>query len=175
MVKRTARGRAPGWRAANAAACVAALLAACAPTEPQGSSLQEDLAAIASFNERYLEALNDEDIDAFSELTTEGHVLTPPGGRPIVGKAPIVEATGRSFAEFDVTEMWIPEETQLAGDWAYQRGSYDLLMTPRAGGASRAIKGWFMRIYQRQPNGEWRMTRDMFNIDNSGRSGARAE
>jgi ketosteroid isomerase-like protein len=154
---------------------VPALLGACAPGEPQRSTLEQDLAAIAHFNERYLTALNDEDIDAFSALTTDGHVLTPPGGPPISGKAPIVEATDQSFAQFDVKETWAPEETQLAGDWAYQRGRYDLLMTPRAGGTSRAINGWFLRIYQRQPSGEWRMTRDMFNIDNTGLSGAGAE
>jgi len=29
----------------------------------------------------------------------------------------------------------------------------------------RELRGNFLRIYQRQPNGEWRMTRDMFNSD----------
>ncbi len=175
MVKRAFHRRAPLLRSAIAAALASALLAACAPNEPRRPSLQEDLAAISNFNERYLKAINEEDIDALGKLTDEGHILTPPGGRPIVGKAPIVEVTGRSFAQFDVREMWIPEETQVGGDVAYQRGTYDLLMTPKTGGESRAVKGWFLRIYQRQPNGEWWMTRDMFNIDNAPKSGPRAE
>jgi len=36
---------------------------------------------------------------------------------------------------------------------------------PRAGGESRTIRGSFLRIYQRQSNGEWRMTRDTFNSE----------
>jgi len=163
------------FRATVAATVTSALLTACTPSEPRRPSLQEDLAAITQFNERYLKAINDEDIDALGKLTDEGHILTPPGGRPIVGKAPIVEVTGRSFAQFDVRERWMPEETQVGGDVAFQRGTYDLLMTPKAGGESRAVKGWFLRIYQRQPNGEWWMTRDMFNIDNAPTNGARAE
>jgi ketosteroid isomerase-like protein len=172
-LSRTVKGRSPAFVATGAALTL--LLAACSPTEPRRPTLQQDLAAITNFNERYLKAINDEDIDALAKLTTEGHILTPPGGRPLVGKARIVEVTGRSFTQSDVREMWTPEETEVAGDLAYQRGTYDLLMTPKAGGESRAIKGWFLRIYHRQPDGEWRMTRDMFNIDNTPTSEAQAQ
>lgn len=174
IVSRALGAWSPGWKLVVAATAFASL-AACGRVPPSQPSLQQDLAAIATFNERYLKAINDENIDALAALTTDGHILTPPGGRPLVGKARIIEVTGRSFAESDVREMWTPEETQVASDWAYQRGTYDLLMTPKTGGESRAIKGWFLRIYQRQPNGEWLMTRDMFNIDNSPTNEARAE
>lgn len=147
--------------------CVCASLAACAPKPPAQPPLEEDLAAIARFNERYLQAINDEDIEALSELTTEGHILTPPSGRPIVGKAENDAVNGRSFAQYEVQERWMPDETQVGGDLAFQRGRYDLVTTPKAGGEPRAINGYFLRIYQRQPNGEWRMTRDMFNVDSS--------
>jgi hypothetical protein len=36
---------------------------------------------------------------------------------------------------------------------------------PRAGGEPRTIRGSFLRIYQRQRNGDWRMTRDTFNSE----------
>jgi ketosteroid isomerase-like protein len=175
MVMRIVHGGVAALRPAVAAAIVSALLLSCVPGKARRPSVQEDLAAIANFNERYLKAINDEDIDALGKLTDQGHILTPPGGRPIVGKERIVDVTGRSFEQFDVREMWTPEETQVGGDVAFQRGTYDLLMTPKAGGESRAIKGWFLRIYQRQPSGEWWMTRDMFNIDNSSTGGARVQ
>ena len=37
--------------------------------------------------------------------------------------------------------------------------------TPKAGGEKRRSTGNFLRIYRRQPDGSWRMTRDMFNSD----------
>jgi ketosteroid isomerase-like protein len=154
------------------AAAFALTLVACTRSEPARPSAAEDVAAIARFNERYLEAINNEDITALSELTTESHILTPPSGKPIEGKAANDAVNGRSFAQVQVQERWTPLETQVSGDLGFQRGTYDLVTTPKAGGEPTRITGYFQRIYQRQPNGEWRMTRDMFNIDRSTQNSA---
>ena len=70
----------------------AALALVCGGAEAQRPSLEEDLAAIAEFNRRYLEAINREDIDALSRLTTEGPIMLLPNRPPIVGKAANDEA-----------------------------------------------------------------------------------
>ena len=145
------------------ATCAAASLAACGTTESPRPSLEEDLAAIAAFNGRYLQAINDEDIAALSALTTEGHIMLAPNRAPIVGKVANDEANGRAFEQFDFDETWTPVETVVSGDWAYQRGTFTVIATPKAGGDRRETGGSFLRIYQRQPDGEWRMIRDMFN------------
>jgi ketosteroid isomerase-like protein len=147
------------------ALCVGALLASCRTGEPARPSLEEDLAAIEAFNQAYLKAINDEDIAALSALTTEGHIMLMPGRAPLIGKAANDEANGRAFEQFDFVETWTPVETVVSGDWAYQRGTFTVIATPKAGGERRELKGNFLRIYERQPNGEWRMTRDMFNSD----------
>jgi len=149
-----------------AAACVAAALAACdteSTTEPTPPSLEEDLAAIEAFNGRYLRSINDEDLATLSSLTTEGHIMLAPNRPPIVGKAANDEVNGRAFEQFDFDETWTPVETVVSGDWAHQRGTFTTIATPKAGGERREISGSFLRIYQRQPDGEWRMIRDMFN------------
>lgn len=152
---------------------VALLLAGCGPP-PQQPPLEQDLAAIADFNARYLQAINDEDIAALRALTTDGHIMLPPNRKPIVGKAANDELNGRAFAQFDFAETWDPEETVVAGDWAYQRGTFEVVATPKPGGeGARTVTGSFLRIYQRQPRGEWRMTRDMFNSDGSSPSNGR--
>ena len=46
---------------------------------------------------------------------------------------------------------------------AFQRGTFTTIATPKGDGERLEVSGSFMRIYQRQRNGEWRMTRDMFN------------
>ena len=38
-----------------------------------------------------------------------------------------------------------------------------MIATPKGDGDRLEVNGSFLRIYQRQANGEWRMTRDMFN------------
>jgi ketosteroid isomerase-like protein len=128
-------------------------------------SIDADLAAIEAFNRAYLAAINDEDIDALSRLTTEGHVMLPPGRPPVVGKADNDAANARAFAAFEIDETWTPVETKVAGDFAWQRGTYTVAATPRAGGDTTRTGGSFLRIYARQPDGSWRMIRDMFNRD----------
>ncbi|HEX6997450.1 MAG TPA: DUF4440 domain-containing protein [Gammaproteobacteria bacterium] len=153
--------------ALRAVSACAAMALVCGAAAAQRPSLEEDLAAIADFNRRYLEAINAEDIEALGHLTTEGHVMLPPNRPPIVGKAANDEANRRAFEQFDFEETWTPEETEVDGDLAYQRGTFVVVATPRAGGEKRESRGSFLRIYKRQPNGEWRMIRDMFNSDGS--------
>ena len=144
------------------AATLAALLAAGCSTETQ-PSYADDLAAITGFNERYLEAINTEDIAALSALTTDGHVMLPPNQEPVVGKVANDAMNGGAFERYEFSETWQPVETVIDGDLAFQRGTFTTIVTPRGDGDRLEVSGSFMRIYQRQANGEWRMTRDMFN------------
>jgi ketosteroid isomerase-like protein len=128
-------------------------------------TLEQDLKAIAEFNAKYLKAINDEDIGTLASLTTEDHIMIASGRPPIVGKAANDAANGRVFKQFDIDETWTPLETIVSGDLAYQRGTFTVAATPKAGGNTTKTSGTFLRIYRRQPNGEWRMTRDMFNSE----------
>jgi ketosteroid isomerase-like protein len=152
---------------AAVAIAVAVLLAGCASTAAKGtaSSTAADEAAIADFNRRYVGAINDGDIATLSSLTTDGHIMLAPSRPPIVGKAANDEANGRAFQMFKFDEHWSPIETVISGDLAYQRGTFTVAATPKAGGETRNLSGNFLRIYRRQPDGSWRMVRDMFNSD----------
>ncbi|HEX7082280.1 MAG TPA: DUF4440 domain-containing protein [Gammaproteobacteria bacterium] len=148
-----------------AASAVAVLAAACGGNGGSSPPSDADLAAIADFNARYLAAINAGDSAALSALTTEDHIMLPPNRPPIVGKAANDAANARLFEQFDIDETWRPAETEVAGDWAYQRGTFTVVATPKAGGPSRTTTGNFLRIYRRQSDGSWRMIRDMFNTD----------
>lgn len=136
------------------------LAAGCGGPQP---SFEDDLAAITSFNERYLKSINDEDIATLSSLTTDGHIMLPPNREPIVGKAANDAANGAAFQRYDFSETWTPVETVIDGDLGFQRGTFTVVARPKGEGDRLEVSGSFLRIYQRQPNGEWRMTRDMFN------------
>ena len=139
---------------------------AAAQSKPQPASrptLEQDLAAITEFNRKYLKAINDGDIATLSSLTDEGHIMITPGRPPLIGKAANDAANGRAFQSVKIDETWTPVETVVSGDMAYQRGTYTVAATPKAGGNTTKTSGHFLRIYQRQANGEWRMTHDTFN------------
>jgi ketosteroid isomerase-like protein len=148
-------------KAAVITALLALLLQACSSEPPP--SFADDFAGITSFNERYLKAINDEDIAALSALTTAGHIMLPPNSEPVVGKAANDAMNGGAFQRYEFSETWTPVETVVDGDLGFQRGTFTVVATPRGEGDLLQVSGSFLRIYQRQADGEWRMTRDMFN------------
>jgi ketosteroid isomerase-like protein len=145
-----------------AAVAFAALLAQGCSSETQ-PTFADDLAAITAFNERYLRAINEEDIAALSALTTDGHIMLAPNSEPVVGKAANDALNGGAFQRYEFSETWRPVETVVDGDLGFQRGTFTVIATPRGDGDRLEVNGSFLRIYRRQANGEWRMTRDMFN------------
>ena len=142
---------------------VAAALLAANCSGPAQSTFADELAQITAFNERYLKSINEEDIAALSGLTTDGHVMLPPNSEPVVGKAANDAMNGGAFERYNFSETWNPVETVIEGNLAFQRGTFTTIATPKAEGDRLEVSGSFLRIYQRQENGEWRMTRDMFN------------
>ena len=146
---------------------VAVLASVLVASGPQRASAQTsadaaDVAAIGEFNRRYLQAINDGDVDTLASLTTEGHMMIMSGGPPLTGKKALVDAMTRAFQTTDFDESWEPQETVVSGDLAYQRGTFVVVAKPKAGGAESRTTGNFLRIYRRI-DGAWFMVRDSFN------------
>lgn len=148
-----------------AALVLVASLTACETSRAKRPTTAQDEAAITEFNKRYLKAINDGDAATLASLTTPEHIMIAPGRPPIVGKEANDAANARVAQTSKIVETWAPIETFISGDLAYQRGTFTVAATPRVGGTTRNVGGTFLRIYKRQPNGEWRMVRDMFNTD----------
>ena len=59
------------------------------------------------------------------------------------------------------------DEVELAGDdWAFERGTYTIVLTPKAGGTPIRDTGKYLTIYRRQTDHSWLMARDIWNSDN---------
>jgi hypothetical protein len=57
-------------------------------------------------------------------------------------------------------------EVELAGpDRALERGSYEIALTPAAGGDPLRDSGKYLTIYRRAPGHEWLITNDIRNSD----------
>jgi ketosteroid isomerase-like protein len=149
----------------TAAVCLAASVAGCGMMGMGTKSKVTDEAGIADFNRRYLKAINDGDATALANLTTDDHMLFAPNRPVLAGKEANDSANSRVFEIYDIDETWTPVETVITGEWAWQRGTFTVAATPKAGGTTRNTNGNFLRIYKKQANGTWRMTRDMFNTD----------
>jgi ketosteroid isomerase-like protein len=52
------------------------------------------------------------------------------------------------------------EETQVADDWGFDRGTYTYLITPKKEGESGFVDGKYLTIYKRQADGSWKISHD---------------
>jgi ketosteroid isomerase-like protein len=59
----------------------------------------------------------------------------------------------------------MPEETRLMGDWAFDRGMYDVTAMVKNGGRKMAEHGRYLVVMQKQADGSWKVARDFDNID----------
>jgi ketosteroid isomerase-like protein len=59
------------------------------------------------------------------------------------------------------------EETQFAGEyWAFERGAYDITLTPKTGGRPIRDTGKYITIYSRANDGQCLIARDIWNSNN---------
>ena len=77
---------------------------------------------------------------------------------------PDANATNRAVLDRFKFEIGITnEEVHTAGDLAFARGTYKATLTPKQGSGRIPIDGKYMTILVRQPDGSWKIHRDIFN------------
>ena len=115
----------------------------------------------------HVAALNNGDANAWAACFDTDAVQMPPNQPPNVGTERIQEWTHGFLAAFRAEFAIVPHDVELAGaDWAFERGSYEISLTPRAGGDPLRDSGKYLTIYRRAPGHEWLMAHDIWNSDN---------
>lgn len=123
----------------------------------------EDEAAIRDIWQNYSAARVGADADLYLSLWDEGGFQMVPGG-PVRDKADMVASASKAFVPGAVKTMTvIPQEIEVAGDWAYSLGVFD---TDRVeDGKDVRYEGKFMTILKRQADGSWKIYRDIMNFN----------
>ena len=150
--------------------CLAVGVTACSQATEQAApgpvvNPADDMAVINGVHDEHTAALNAGDAAAYVALLTEDAVLLPPNQPAVLGKDAIREYRQTTFEQntLDVTRS--SEEAMVAGDWAFVRHTYRGTQTPTAGGEPREISGKGITIFQRQPNGSWKISRYLWSSD----------
>jgi uncharacterized protein (TIGR02246 family) len=132
-----------------------------------GCSQEQQRVSAASAAEaiwkEYSESLNSGDLERWLDLWTEDGIQMPPDEPPVVGIDSIEARNGAMLDKFTVDIGITNQELETAGDWAYSRGTYKARLMPKNGGRPISIDGKYMTILARQPDGTWRIHRDIFN------------
>jgi len=134
-------------------------LAGCAEKSEDGTEV--DVERIQTIWRIYSKARVVGDAEVWLSLWDEKGIQMPPGA-PARSKDVLDEMIPDAFASGSVSSMNIyPEEINVAGNWAYGRGTYDSERMVK--GEAVRVDGKFLTILKRQPDGTWRIYRDCFN------------
>jgi ketosteroid isomerase-like protein len=97
-----------------------------------------------------------------AEFLTEDALLWGPGMEEVNGRAAILEATEEMFGFLSITDFKIEsKEVQLHDRLAYELASYSETLTPKSGQAS-VVRGRYLLVWKRDPDGRWKVHRNMF-------------
>jgi len=133
-----------------------------APTAVPKSDVAADLKAIRALDERYDAAVNSGNAAALSAVYAEDGIEMAPNQPAVEGRQAIQASNEAAFKEYALKITETPLETQVSGDWAYERGTYTLIVTPKSG-APTEESGKSLAIYKRQPDGSWKAYRTIWN------------
>jgi len=128
-------------------------------------SVEDDIAAIEECGNLYALAMETGDLELWLSLHTDDIVKMGPDAPAIFGQEELRASVKPLFDNFTCEMVIYSEETQVTGDWAFDRGTYTLSITPKAGGEtiSAMPDGKYLTIYKRQADGSWKISHDCYN------------
>jgi uncharacterized protein (TIGR02246 family) len=147
---------------------LAACLVLCGCTTQQASTSASPRTASAVRRQieqaaaRFSETFNRGDIAALAAMYDTGAVVFAPNAPPMAGRQNI-EAfwSGARQQGFKTLDL-VVNSVEPIGNHAIELGSYTLVIQP-PGQAEMTDRGKYMVIWKRQPDGTWKLYRDMFN------------
>jgi uncharacterized protein (TIGR02246 family) len=127
---------------------------------------EEDLRAIEGLHQKDMEASRTGDFETLRSVMTDDAVILPPGGETVRGKEELDASFARmrdAMDRIEVIEYVLDfSEVKILGDYAFEWGEIRGSMRQTGGEPQRSAYN-VMRILQRQPNGEWKVHRSIWN------------
>ncbi len=124
-----------------------------------------DQAALGNVAEQYSAACGTGDAVALTALFTDDAVWMPPNQPAKVGKEVIEEQYRALFDQLTCELELNQEEIAVAGDWAFDRTTYTVTLSPKTEGEPVKDRGKYINIYRRQPDGSWKIATHIWNSD----------
>jgi len=91
-------------------------------------------------------------------------VLMPPHAQPVAGREAVVDWFAGVVEQARTTAVAVPQrEVTVAGDLAIERGVFTWKVAPTLGGSEIEDRGNFLAIWQKQPDGSWKLSRNIWN------------
>ena len=132
------------------------------PQTEQKRDVAADIKAIDALRAQFAAAYNSNDAAAVAAYFADDAILMLPNQAAIEGRQGIQAMLEAYFKENAAKIAHTPLETQVAGDWAFDRGNLTVTVTPKSGKPmEESLK--YLVILKRQPDGSWKVHADINN------------
>jgi ketosteroid isomerase-like protein len=122
-----------------------------------------DKEAVELLGRRHVDAALAKDVDAFMATVTDDCALMPPHDPGARGKEAVRRWAEGFFGHFTIQNLEFPSTTlEVDRDWAFKHYTYDWTVVPDSGGTPIRDRGNGMYVYQRLPDGTWRVAYDLW-------------
>jgi uncharacterized protein (TIGR02246 family) len=118
---------------------------------------------IRKLTARMNELVESGDVDSILDLMTDDVVFLVPDQLPIVGKQTYHDWVSGFQQQYSIKITVNSQELGMADEWAYEWGTLKETYTPRTSGEPFGLDGKFLRIFQKQSDGSWKIARAMWN------------
>ncbi|MDD5168388.1 MAG: DUF4440 domain-containing protein [Syntrophales bacterium] len=140
------------------------ILSAIANLLPEGVAFADQASGkIDRVRQDFNAAFNAGDAKSLAQLIDRDGVWMPPGEPAIVGKNNVEARYAAYFEKIRSTFELKPGEVHLCGKWAFLSGAFSRVDTAKADGAIKQVAGHYLFILKKQPNGSWKIARDIWN------------
>ena len=145
----------------------AIFLAACAPKEPPKPAADPvaDKAAVDAVRNAEMAGLNAGKTDWLGSVYASDVYIMPPGEPAVSGLPAATTWLEAMYKTGAVAGQYTSADVQVSGDWASDRYTAMLQISPFNGGKriNEIIKG--IHVYKRQADGKWLIVQDTWNTD----------
>ena len=124
-----------------------------------------DLDAINELRNRLVESFNEGDPEPVIACLADDAIGMPPDEPAQVGKEVYGAYIRELIATHDVDESIDVLETEVTGDWAYDRGHWQATIVNRADGTQSQVGGDYLWILRKSAVGQWKLSRLIWNND----------
>lgn len=127
------------------------------------SSADDEKELIAEISKARAKAFNEGNAAVIASYFADSAVLMAPGKPASVGKAAVQDYYQSIFNEYSTQLESHYEEVEVSGKMAYGRGFAKVTLIPKKGGAAITSTAKYLNILEKQDDGVWKTTHDIWN------------
>jgi uncharacterized protein (TIGR02246 family) len=124
-----------------------------------------DISEIKALSATRAKAFNEENADEIAKAFTESGILMAPDMTSTAGREAVREYYQRIFDQYSTSLESGYEEVRVSGNLAYGVGYARVKLVPHNGGDTLVSTAKYINILERQDDGSWLTTHDIWNAN----------